>query len=84
MEGGRLCLVSVEKLISFLLQICMSQTSRLCFTVGFANKITESSKQYDFRKVLWLLQAFYARELSNFHVNIIKDRLYCENENDLK
>ncbi|XP_007935121.1 isoleucine--tRNA ligase, mitochondrial [Orycteropus afer afer] len=50
----------------------------------FANKITESYKQYDFGKVIRLLRAFYTRELSNFYFSIIKDRLYCENENDPK
>ncbi|XP_006869776.1 PREDICTED: isoleucine--tRNA ligase, mitochondrial [Chrysochloris asiatica] len=50
----------------------------------FANKITESYKQYDFGKVVRLLQAFYTRELSNFYFSIIKDRLYCENEKDPK
>ncbi|KAM9613330.1 isoleucine--tRNA ligase, mitochondrial [Trichechus inunguis] len=50
----------------------------------FANKITESYKQYDFGRVVRLLQAFYTRELSNFYFSIIKDRLYCENEDDPK
>ncbi|XP_049724573.1 isoleucine--tRNA ligase, mitochondrial [Elephas maximus indicus] len=51
---------------------------------GFANKITESYKQYDFGKVVRLLQAFYTRELSNFYFSIVKDRLYCESEDDPK
>ncbi|XP_004699964.1 isoleucine--tRNA ligase, mitochondrial [Echinops telfairi] len=50
----------------------------------FANKTTEAYKQYDFGKVVRLLQAFYARELSSFYFSIIKDRLYCENEHDPK
>uniref|UniRef100_A0A2K5BYS5 Isoleucine--tRNA ligase, mitochondrial n=1 Tax=Aotus nancymaae TaxID=37293 RepID=A0A2K5BYS5_AOTNA len=49
-----------------------------------ANKITELYKQYDFGKVVRLLQTFYTRELSNFYFSIIKDRLYCEKENDPK
>ncbi|KAL2770767.1 isoleucine--tRNA ligase, mitochondrial precursor, partial [Daubentonia madagascariensis] len=49
-----------------------------------ANKITESYKQYDFGKVVRLLRTFYTRELSNFYFSIIKDRLYCEKENDPK
>ncbi|XP_053462359.1 isoleucine--tRNA ligase, mitochondrial [Nycticebus coucang] len=49
-----------------------------------ANKVTESYRQYDFGKVVRLLRAFYTRELSNFYFSIIKDRLYCENENDPK
>ncbi|KAB1258534.1 Isoleucine--tRNA ligase; mitochondrial [Camelus dromedarius] len=47
-----------------------------------ANKINDSYKQYDFGKVVRLLQAFYTRELSNFYFSIIKDRLYCERAND--
>ncbi|XP_037679474.1 isoleucine--tRNA ligase, mitochondrial isoform X2 [Choloepus didactylus] len=50
----------------------------------FASKITESYKQYDFGKVVRLLRAFYTRELSNFYFSIIKDRLYCNHENDPK
>ncbi|XP_003791049.1 isoleucine--tRNA ligase, mitochondrial [Otolemur garnettii] len=49
-----------------------------------ANKVTESYRRYDFGKVVRLLRAFYTRELSNFYFSIIKDRLYCENENDPK
>nr|XP_020013328.1 isoleucine--tRNA ligase, mitochondrial isoform X2 [Castor canadensis] len=49
-----------------------------------ATKITDSYKQYDFGKVVRLLKAFYTRELSNFYFSIIKDRLYCESENDPK
>lgn len=49
-----------------------------------ANKINDSYKQYDFGKVVRLLQAFYTRELSNFYFSIIKDRLYCENADDPK
>ncbi|XP_048212509.1 isoleucine--tRNA ligase, mitochondrial [Perognathus longimembris pacificus] len=47
-----------------------------------ATKITDSYKQYDFGKVVRLLKAFYTRDLSNFYFSIIKDRLYCESEND--
>ncbi|KAM8816211.1 isoleucine--tRNA ligase, mitochondrial [Rhynchonycteris naso] len=47
-----------------------------------ASKITDSYKQYDFGKVVRLLQAFYTRELSNFYFSIIKDRLYCESARD--
>ncbi|XP_069856018.1 isoleucine--tRNA ligase, mitochondrial [Dipodomys merriami] len=47
-----------------------------------ATKITDSYQQYDFGKVIRLLKAFYTRELSNFYFSIIKDRLYCESEND--
>ncbi|XP_023059477.1 isoleucine--tRNA ligase, mitochondrial [Piliocolobus tephrosceles] len=49
-----------------------------------ANKITELYKQYDFGKVVRLLRTFYTRELSHFYFSIIKDRLYCEKENDPK
>ncbi|KAK1328081.1 hypothetical protein QTO34_012504 [Cnephaeus nilssonii] len=49
-----------------------------------AGKITDSYKQYDFGKVIRLLQAFYTRELSNFYFSIVKDRLYCEKASDPK
>lgn len=49
-----------------------------------ANKVTDSYKQYDFGKVVRLLQAFYTRELSQFYFSIIKDRLYCESAGDPK
>ncbi|KAF6073336.1 isoleucyl-tRNA synthetase 2, mitochondrial [Phyllostomus discolor] len=49
-----------------------------------AGKVTDSYKQYDFGKVIRLLQAFYTRELSNFYFSIIKDRLYCESAGDPK
>ncbi|KAM6165931.1 isoleucine--tRNA ligase, mitochondrial [Erethizon dorsatum] len=51
---------------------------------GVAGKVTDAYKQYDFGKVVRLLQAFYTRELSNFYFSIIKDRLYCEKEDDPK
>ncbi|XP_013362486.1 PREDICTED: isoleucine--tRNA ligase, mitochondrial [Chinchilla lanigera] len=51
---------------------------------GLASKVTDAYKQYDFGKVVRLLQAFYTRELSNFYFSIIKDRLYCEKEDDPK
>ncbi|XP_010640977.1 isoleucine--tRNA ligase, mitochondrial [Fukomys damarensis] len=51
---------------------------------GLASKVTDAYKQYDFGKVVRLLQAFYTRELSGFYFSIIKDRLYCEKEDDPK
>ncbi|XP_053164848.1 isoleucine--tRNA ligase, mitochondrial isoform X2 [Hemicordylus capensis] len=51
---------------------------------GYANKVTDAYKEYDFGKVIRLLQAFHSRELSSFYFSMIKDRLYCEEEKDPK
>ncbi|XP_044284396.1 isoleucine--tRNA ligase, mitochondrial isoform X1 [Varanus komodoensis] len=51
---------------------------------GYANKVTQAYKEYDYSRVIRLLQAFHARELSSFYFSIVKDRLYCEEEKDLK
>ncbi|XP_015280848.1 PREDICTED: isoleucine--tRNA ligase, mitochondrial isoform X2 [Gekko japonicus] len=51
---------------------------------GYANKVTNAYKEYDYGKVIRLLQAFHSRELSSFYFSIVKDRLYCEEEKDLK
>ncbi|KAJ6666921.1 hypothetical protein lerEdw1_018923 [Lerista edwardsae] len=51
---------------------------------GYANKITDAYKAYDYGKVIRLLLAFHTRELSNFYFSIVKDRLYCEEEKDPK
>ncbi|NXC50689.1 SYIM protein, partial [Penelope pileata] len=50
----------------------------------YGSKVTEAYKQYDYSKVVRLLQAFCSRNLSNFYFTIIKDRLYCEKEKDPK
>ncbi|XP_044527572.1 isoleucine--tRNA ligase, mitochondrial [Gracilinanus agilis] len=50
----------------------------------FGNKITEAYRQFDFGKVVRLLQAFYPSQLSNFYFSIVKDRLYCEKGDDPK
>ncbi|XP_010216510.1 PREDICTED: isoleucine--tRNA ligase, mitochondrial [Tinamus guttatus] len=50
----------------------------------YGSKVTEAYKQYDYSKVVRLLQAFCSRNLSNFYFSIIKDRLYCEEEKDPK
>ncbi|KAH1173168.1 isoleucine--tRNA ligase, mitochondrial [Mauremys mutica] len=50
----------------------------------YAKKVTEAYKEYDYGKVIRLLQAFHTRDLSNFYFSIIKDRLYCEEEKDPK
>ncbi|NXC14986.1 SYIM protein, partial [Corythaeola cristata] len=50
----------------------------------YGNKVTEAYKEYDYSKVVRLLQAFCSRNLSNFYFSIIKDRLYCEEEKDPK
>ncbi|XP_061481153.1 isoleucine--tRNA ligase, mitochondrial isoform X1 [Rhineura floridana] len=51
---------------------------------GYANKVTTAYKEYDYGKVVRLLQALQTRELSGFYFSIIKDRLYCEEEKDPK
>lgn len=38
------------------------------------SQVTDAYKQYDFGKVVRLLQAFYTRELSGFYFSIVKDR----------
>ncbi|NWR69376.1 SYIM protein, partial [Centropus unirufus] len=50
----------------------------------YGSKVTEAYKEYDYSKVVRLLQAFCSRNLSNFYFSVIKDRLYCEEENDPK
>ncbi|NWX02088.1 SYIM protein, partial [Caloenas nicobarica] len=50
----------------------------------YGSKVTEAYKEYDYSKVVRLLQAFCSRNLSNFYFSIIKDRLYCEEEKDAK
>ncbi|POI34777.1 hypothetical protein CIB84_001471 [Bambusicola thoracicus] len=50
----------------------------------YGSKVTEAHKEYDYSKVVRLLQAFCSRNLSNFYFSIIKDRLYCEEEKDPK
>ncbi|XP_048353464.1 isoleucine--tRNA ligase, mitochondrial isoform X1 [Sphaerodactylus townsendi] len=51
---------------------------------GYANKVTDAYKEYDYSKVIRLLQAFHTREVSSFYFSIVKDRLYCEEEKDPK
>ncbi|XP_058692136.1 isoleucine--tRNA ligase, mitochondrial [Poecile atricapillus] len=50
----------------------------------YGSKVTEAYKQYDYSKVVRLLQAFCSRSLSNFYFSMIKDRLYCEEAKDPK
>ncbi|PKU48948.1 isoleucine--trna mitochondrial [Limosa lapponica baueri] len=50
----------------------------------YGSKVTEAYKEYDYSKVVRLLQAFCSRNLSNFYFSIVKDRLYCEEEKDPK
>ncbi|KAM6128164.1 isoleucine--tRNA ligase, mitochondrial isoform 1-T1 [Pterocles gutturalis] len=51
---------------------------------NYGSKVTEAYKEYDYSKVVRLLQAFCSRNLSNFYFSIVKDRLYCEDEKDPK
>ncbi|XP_053830702.1 isoleucine--tRNA ligase, mitochondrial [Vidua macroura] len=50
----------------------------------YGSKVTEAYKQYEYSKVVRLLQAFCSRSLSNFYFSMIKDRLYCEEAKDPK
>ncbi|CAI9596699.1 unnamed protein product [Staurois parvus] len=50
----------------------------------YASKVTEAYKNYEFGKVIRLLEALITRDLSSFYFSIIKDRLYCEEEKDPK
>ncbi|RLW06854.1 hypothetical protein DV515_00004007 [Chloebia gouldiae] len=50
----------------------------------YGSKVTEAYKQYEYSKVVRLLQAFCSRSLSNFYFSTIKDRLYCEEAKDPK
>lgn len=50
----------------------------------YASKVTEAYKNYEFGKVIRLLEALITRDLSRFYFSIIKDRLYCEEEKDPK
>ncbi|OXB68299.1 hypothetical protein ASZ78_015239 [Callipepla squamata] len=51
---------------------------------NYGSKVTEAYKEYDYSKVVRLLQVFCSRNLSSFYFSIIKDRLYCEEEKDPK
>ncbi|XP_075060373.1 isoleucine--tRNA ligase, mitochondrial [Mixophyes fleayi] len=48
----------------------------------YASKVTEAYKNYEFGKVIRLLEALVSRDLSSFYFSIVKDRLYCEEERD--
>ncbi|RMC12372.1 hypothetical protein DUI87_09887 [Hirundo rustica rustica] len=50
----------------------------------YGSKVTEAYNQYDYSKVVRLLQAFCSKSLSNFYFSMIKDRLYCEEAKDPK
>uniref|UniRef100_A0A8C5PUW9 isoleucine--tRNA ligase n=1 Tax=Leptobrachium leishanense TaxID=445787 RepID=A0A8C5PUW9_9ANUR len=50
----------------------------------YASKVSDAYKGYDFGKVIRLLEALMTRDLSSFYFSIIKDRLYCEEEKNLK
>ncbi|CAH2254123.1 isoleucine--tRNA ligase, mitochondrial [Pelobates cultripes] len=50
----------------------------------YSSKVSEAYKGYDFGKVIRLLESLITRDLSSFYFSIIKDRLYCEEEKDLK
>lgn len=50
------------------------KTSVPFFSLCSLSQVTEAYKEYDYSKVVRLLQAFCSRNLSNFYFSIIKDR----------
>ncbi len=44
-------------------------------------KILNSYETYEYHKIYQLIASFCANELSSFYLDILKDRLYCENMN---
>ncbi|KAI4883027.1 hypothetical protein NFI96_012494 [Prochilodus magdalenae] len=49
----------------------------------YSIKVTDAYSEFDCGRVIRLLQAFIARDLSNFYFSIIKDRLYCDAKDSL-
>ncbi|XP_030642225.1 isoleucine--tRNA ligase, mitochondrial [Chanos chanos] len=49
----------------------------------YSMKVTDAYNEFDSGRVIRLLQAFIARDLSSFYFSIIKDRLYCDPEDSL-
>ncbi|XP_061157054.1 isoleucine--tRNA ligase, mitochondrial isoform X1 [Syngnathus typhle] len=49
----------------------------------YSMKVTDAYNEFDAGRVIRLLQAFIARDLSSFYFSIIKDRLYCDPEDSL-
>nr|XP_033791983.1 isoleucine--tRNA ligase, mitochondrial isoform X2 [Geotrypetes seraphini] len=65
-------------------EMCVIDQYMLHLLQDYSNKITDAYKEYDFGKVIRLLQALVNRELSSFYFSIIKDRLYCDEEKSSK
>uniref|UniRef100_A0A3B4VAQ1 Isoleucine--tRNA ligase, mitochondrial n=1 Tax=Seriola dumerili TaxID=41447 RepID=A0A3B4VAQ1_SERDU len=49
----------------------------------YSMKVTDAYSEFDAGRVIRVLQAFIARDLSSFYFSIIKDRLYCDPEDSL-
>lgn len=49
----------------------------------YSIKVTDAYSELDAGRVIRLLQAFISRDLSSFYFSIIKDRLYCDQEESL-
>uniref|UniRef100_A0A671VXQ1 Isoleucine--tRNA ligase, mitochondrial n=1 Tax=Sparus aurata TaxID=8175 RepID=A0A671VXQ1_SPAAU len=49
----------------------------------YSIKVTDAYSEYDAGRVIRVLQAFIARDLSSFYFSIIKDRLYCDPKDSL-
>ncbi|MBN3291966.1 SYIM protein, partial [Polypterus senegalus] len=49
----------------------------------YSMKVTDAYGEYDFSKVIRLLQAFMSRDLSGFYFSVVKDRLYCDERSSL-
>lgn len=45
-----------------------------CTVLTSLSQVTEAYKQYEYSKVVRLLQAFCSKSLSNFYFSMIKDR----------
>ncbi|XP_056248907.1 isoleucine--tRNA ligase, mitochondrial isoform X1 [Seriola aureovittata] len=49
----------------------------------YSMKVTDAYSEFDAGRVIRVLQAFIARDVSSFYFSIIKDRLYCDPEDSL-
>ncbi len=47
------------------------------------DKVNEGYNSFDFHIVLHSIHNFYVTDMSNFYIDITKDRLYCEDENSV-
>ncbi|KAM3870761.1 isoleucine--tRNA ligase, mitochondrial [Diretmus argenteus] len=49
----------------------------------YGMKVTDAYSEFDAGRVIRVLQAFIARDLSSLYFSIVKDRLYCDPEDSL-